>query len=151
MHQSLFTLLAEYDGGTFVSQVCAPDVCTALSIWIDEVAPSIATLNFDRRILERLRREVDRKDAGPIVVTGLDNVWCGLSATIRGKLLLVNVVKTQSSNRHQTEALARNGGLRHSLDERNERKQPNQALQTTSITRSGFGKIAVSDRQRRGV
>jgi hypothetical protein len=30
-------------------------------------------------------------------------------------------------------------------------RQPNQALQTTSVTRSGFGKVPVSDRQRRGV
>ena len=30
-------------------------------------------------------------------------------------------------------------------------KQPNQALQTTTVTRSGFGKVSVSDRQRRGV
>jgi hypothetical protein len=30
-------------------------------------------------------------------------------------------------------------------------KPPNQALQTTSVTRSGFGKVSVSDRQRRGV
>jgi len=30
-------------------------------------------------------------------------------------------------------------------------RQPNQALQTTSVTRSGFGKVSVSDRQRRGV
>jgi hypothetical protein len=30
-------------------------------------------------------------------------------------------------------------------------KQPNQALQTTSVTRSGFGKVPVCDRQRRGV
>ena len=28
---------------------------------------------------------------------------------------------------------------------------PNQALQTTSVTRSRFGKVSVSDRQRRGV
>ena len=34
--------------------------------------------------------------------------------------------------------------------QKNER-QPNQALQTTSVTRSGFGKVSVSDRQRRGV
>ena len=31
------------------------------------------------------------------------------------------------------------------------RKEPNQALQTTSVTRSGFGRVSVSDRQRRGV
>ena len=30
-------------------------------------------------------------------------------------------------------------------------RQPNQALQTTSVTRSGFEKASVSDRQRRGV
>jgi len=37
--------------------------------------------------------------------------------------------------------------------EENEMKerQPNQALQTTSGARSGFGKVPVSDRQRRGV
>jgi hypothetical protein len=29
--------------------------------------------------------------------------------------------------------------------------RPNQALQTTSVTRSGFGKVSVSDRQGRGV
>jgi hypothetical protein len=39
------------------------------------------------------------------------------------------------------------------LSELKERKgrQPNQALQTTSVTRGGFGRIPVSDRQRRGV
>jgi hypothetical protein len=31
------------------------------------------------------------------------------------------------------------------------RRQPNQALQTTSVTPSGFGKVPVSGRQRRGV
>jgi len=31
------------------------------------------------------------------------------------------------------------------------KKKPNQALQTTSVTRSGFGKVLVSDRQMRGV
>jgi hypothetical protein len=31
------------------------------------------------------------------------------------------------------------------------KQTPNQALQTTSVTRSGFGKVPVSDRQRRGV
>ena len=36
------------------------------------------------------------------------------------------------------------------LEKRKER-QPNQALQTTSVTRSGFGRVSVSDRQRRGV
>ena len=30
-------------------------------------------------------------------------------------------------------------------------KPPNQALQTTSVTRSGFGKVPVSDRHRLGV
>ena len=40
--------------------------------------------------------------------------------------------------------------IRLFLEKRKER-QPNQALQTTSVTRSGFGKVSVSDRQRRGV
>ena len=30
-------------------------------------------------------------------------------------------------------------------------QRPNQALQTTPMTRSGFGKVPVSDRQWRGV
>jgi len=30
-------------------------------------------------------------------------------------------------------------------------RQPNQALQTTSMARSGFGRVSVSDRQKRGV
>jgi hypothetical protein len=41
----------------------------------------------------------------------------------------------------------RYGSLKADADER----QPNQALQTTSVTRSGFGKVPVSDRHRRGV
>jgi hypothetical protein len=36
-------------------------------------------------------------------------------------------------------------------DSQGKERQPNQALQTTSVTRSGFGKVSVSDRQRRGV
>jgi peptidoglycan/xylan/chitin deacetylase (PgdA/CDA1 family) len=37
------------------------------------------------------------------------------------------------------------------IEELKTTKPPNQALQTTSVTRSGFGKVPVCDRQRRGV
>ena len=42
---------------------------------------------------------------------------------------------------------SREAELRFSL----KKKRPNQALQTTSVTRSEFGKVPVFDRQRRGV
>ena len=44
-------------------------------------------------------------------------------------------------------------GTRVSVTEllRKIQKKPNQALQTTSVTRSGFDKVPVVDRQRRGV
>jgi hypothetical protein len=37
------------------------------------------------------------------------------------------------------------------VEQEEETKPPNQALQTTSVTRSGFERVSVSDRQRRGV
>lgn len=84
---ALFTVLAEYDGGTYIQQVTAPSprgVVQALSkstTLPDTVVAAIKQLNSD----------ADQ----PISIGGTKNVWC-LSTTYNRLLLLLNVVKTAS-------------------------------------------------------
>jgi hypothetical protein len=75
-----FTLILEYGGGTYIRQVNAVSPQAALN--------KLATGTDDRRILFQA---VAREKA--VAIEGITNCWCS-SASHRGKLGLVNIVKT---------------------------------------------------------
>ena len=66
---------------------------------------------------------------------------------------LLRVFRRKSTEEREADTQAAPRFSQLSLEEMKTsiQRSANQALQTTSVTRSGFGKVPVSDRQRRGV
>jgi len=84
-----YTFIAEYRGGTYISQYEAFDMKTALLMWVN---------NLDKRYFsvhkkQILQKEVSDNDYFPVPIDGIDNVWC--TSYLSGKyFLLLNVIET---------------------------------------------------------
>ena len=91
----LYTLILQYDGGTYIGQAEADDARAALRSWADWVtAGGIPELTA--RVRTRLAREFAEDEPAPIL--GVSGVWC-CSASVRGRLGLVNIVRTAGNRR----------------------------------------------------
>lgn len=86
---ALFTVLLEFDGGTYISQFRAPSVGAAIRKHATELSANKAVggLQTRRSLAHHLRSEA------PIAIAGVRNVWCNC-ATVGGKFALVNIVAT---------------------------------------------------------
>ena len=91
MRNLYFTIIFEYGGGTYLSQIEADSPKTALLRWGSQRSlRSNKSASHARRILSR---SVDAR--GELTsLDGLKNVWCA-SGTHRDKLALVHIVLTQ--------------------------------------------------------
>ncbi|MGP0175237.1 hypothetical protein ACSVIJ_25635 [Pseudomonas sp. NCHU5208] len=87
----LYTLIMDYDGGTYVSQVVSDDLNFAASKCIE---------SWDISGLENVISELDKKlilmnlkyeEFTPL--KGIINVWCG-SVLLKGKFIVMNLVLT---------------------------------------------------------
>ncbi len=87
---SLYTIVMDYCGGTYIRQVRATSPMTACRKWAKSLRPSdvyklgetgkadlITKLDFDK----------------PVLLEDLTNAWC-ICASVRGQLAVINVVKT---------------------------------------------------------
>ena len=86
----LYTFVFEYAGGTYVSQVTAASLKAAVRRWAVEL-PADKIDDFGPASKARLIE--DAAAEGPTPIEGLSNVWC-LTALVRGKLALINIVRT---------------------------------------------------------
>jgi hypothetical protein len=86
----LYTVVLEYVGGTYVSQVRAADVGAAVRRWAGDLA---------RGGIDGLPREIGRELAGemaeaePVPLSGLVGAWC-CTGSVGGRLGLVNIICT---------------------------------------------------------
>ena len=84
-----YTFIAEYRGGTYISQCIALDLKAALLIWVN---------NLDKRFFsahkkQMLQDEISDIDFFPVPINGIDKVWC--RSYLSGKyFLLLNIVET---------------------------------------------------------
>ena len=87
---SLYTLLFDYLGGTYVGQVRASSPSFALTAWLDRLEVenvSGLTPSAKKKLTERSEQD------HPVEVQTCENAWCW--TTVLGeKLALVNIVKT---------------------------------------------------------
>ena len=92
MRNLYFTIIFEYGGGTYISQIEADSPRTALLRWGSQrPSKDNKSASHARRILSRsvdARSELTSLD-------GLKNVWCA-SASHRDKLALAHIVLTQT-------------------------------------------------------
>jgi hypothetical protein len=93
---SLFTIIMEYRGGTYIAQVAATRHEMALKHWARQIDPSdIAHFGKSRKaeLIKRIDEWVaERRTASAI--NGTVNVWCH-TETIGGSLMLINLVATE--------------------------------------------------------
>lgn len=90
MGERMFTMVCEYRGGTYVSQVRAIDPPGAISVWA-------ALLRTERRVPRSsayLARAVSANIARgdrPVAMDGLSGVWC-FTALCGGDLMILDIV-----------------------------------------------------------
>lgn len=86
----LYTILAEYQGGTYISQIRAETPVSAVQRWSETKPSGRADVPASARL--GIGKQLSTGDA-PIPVSGQKNVWC-ISSTHRNQLILINVVLT---------------------------------------------------------
>ena len=84
-----FTFIAEYKGGTYISQYEALNLEEALLLWAD----NLDLQYFTEKVKTRIRHVVRDKEFPPIALDSIENVWC-FSCTINRSLLLLTIVRT---------------------------------------------------------
>ena len=83
----LYTLIAEYRGGTYISQTQGSTLAEAFSKWLKEGLVAIPPA-----AITELKSQMDRGDK-LVEIQGLTNVWC-ISAEHARQLILVHMVAT---------------------------------------------------------
>ena len=90
---SLFTVIMEFNEGTFVSQIRDTSPAKSLIKWakkldIDDI-PGLGP-----KLKEQLLNSFNDTEHAPVLLDGMKNVWC-TCVTLTGKLLLVHIIKTE--------------------------------------------------------
>ena len=85
---NLYTIILEYNGGTYITQVAGDSVTEALSALSSQAGCSI--WGITRAELSRISED------SPVLVAGCVGVWC-TSRSAKHGLILVNIIDTQRS------------------------------------------------------
>lgn len=84
-----YTFIAEYKGGTYISQYSAPDINQALLLWANGLEKKYFSAHKKLNIIKELKCEY----LHPVRIKTLENVWC--ASFLSGKyFLLLNIVET---------------------------------------------------------
>jgi len=84
-----YTFIAEYKGGTYISQYMAHNLTEALHLWAIGLDKKI----FSKINIEKILSEVNNLDFLPVPLEDVQNVWCG--TYLSGKsFILLNIVET---------------------------------------------------------
>jgi hypothetical protein len=99
----LYTVLMEYRGGTYVSQVVADSVAGSLRVWAAALdVAAIAALGAQWKA--ELLRDIEwmmSNGMEPTPLDGLVSAWC-TTASVSGGMMLINIVATASPKRHRS-------------------------------------------------
>lgn len=93
----LYTFIAHYEGGTYVSQVTAPDSKSAIFAWAQNLDVE-AVPDFDeesrRKLIQELRQD-EEANSLYVPLDSLNKVWC-VTTLVCKKLMLINFVETSA-------------------------------------------------------
>lgn len=85
-----FTVILDFKGGTYISQVLAQSPAEALAAWASELkVEEIHGMGY--KMKERLIAHANHADLVPL--TGLWGVWC-TTASLHSGSALINIVRT---------------------------------------------------------
>lgn len=91
----LFSIICEFRGGTYISQVRAPDEKRALQKWAEEFAKDNPVPGGSRWVIVAVMRNACDNE-GPTPLDGLTNAWCH-TAICNRDLILMNIFKTEAT------------------------------------------------------
>ena len=84
-----YTFIAEYKGGTYISQYTTQTIMDALHLWVDKLDVKIFSKNKRDKILS----EINDPEQIPVQLKEIEKVWC--CCYLSGKsFLLLNIVET---------------------------------------------------------
>src|SRR5436190_20537689 len=92
--RSTFTLIADFAGGTYISQLRASTPARAVALWAK---------SFDFSVMSRLpiaalpEFRADITSSTPVPLDGTKGVWCS-SASLGRRFLLLNIVHTATQD-----------------------------------------------------
>ena len=95
---AIFTFLLEYKGGTYVRQIAAATVSSALNDWRTNVLGEVAELS------QTPRSEFEDIDWDLVKLDGCKNVWC-VTASVESSLFLMNIVATAEDTKSEGQAI----------------------------------------------
>lgn len=84
-----FTFIAEFRGGTYISQYKCNTLNEAVTQWSKGLSLEYFSKNIKKRIIEKTKEEEYR----PLLLDSIDNTWC-VSYYIYRSFLLLNIVET---------------------------------------------------------
>src|SRR5260370_15177896 len=102
----LYTVVLDYRGGTYISQVNAGSVAGALKIWADALdIGAVARLGPQRKgeLIDDIKMQLSSGQP-PAPLDGLVNAWCA-SALTSGGLSLINIVGTISQKASRSRSI----------------------------------------------
>ncbi len=90
---ALYTIILDYDGGTYIDQVKSRSLKNVLILWATTLSENEV---FGYKLGKQRKAELieELKDRKPVALNGLQNAWCR-SALIQDKLALINIVLTE--------------------------------------------------------
>lgn len=88
----LYTIILEFRGGTYISQVRAISEKTAVDQWAQSLDENVSEVALADR--KKLSAEFEIED--PVPLNGTTNAWC-TSALVNNDLALLNIIKTDDS------------------------------------------------------
>lgn len=84
----LFTFIADYKGGTYISQNLANTLEEAICLWIDSID------FLTNKQLKSFKKHINDDDVEtPIKLEGLNNVWRNCYG-VSGAILILNIIET---------------------------------------------------------
>ena len=89
----LYTIIADYAGGTYAAQQRARSPRLALSKWAQDSDSAEHIHERQQARREALQRALTDQELVLAPLEGLVGVWCA-STTITGRLLILNVIET---------------------------------------------------------
>ncbi len=93
---ALYTIIADYAGGTYLAQHRGASPRAALAKWAKDGNGTTHVVRRLRAAREALQRELAEPDNRPVRMAGLVGVWC-TSASVGGRLLLINIIETRGT------------------------------------------------------
>ena len=93
MTPTLYTLICEYDGGSYLSQTHASDQHSALANWAGAFAAEGISSDVSSKIAESAFEVRDANETDITPVDGLVGVWCW-TTVVADELVLLTIVRS---------------------------------------------------------